>query len=99
MPNTGRNNSFTAPGAQINANVTMVVVAAPVALADVVMVAGDPGAADRSGWWSAHISQRTPSNQPRTQASGRHTPPGRATRPTPAASRRLRPTARKSTPP
>jgi len=49
MPNTGRNNSLTAPGAQINADVMMVVVAAPADLADVVMVAGDPGAADRSG--------------------------------------------------
>jgi len=49
MPNTGRNNSLTAPGAQINANVMMMVVPAPSVLADVVMVAGDPGAADRSG--------------------------------------------------
>jgi len=49
MPITGRNNSPTAPGAQINADVMMVVVAAPADLADVVMVAGDPGAADRSG--------------------------------------------------
>jgi len=83
-PKTGSIISPTPHGADINATVMVVIFVTFALLADVMTVAGDVGAATKSRPPPADNTKRTPTNLPRTQAPRRQTPPGRATRPTPA---------------
>jgi len=91
--------TFPVPhGVQINRILVVVVAATSAAFEDVVILAGDVGAAAEYRLPPADSTKRKPSNLCHNQIPRRHTPPGQGTCPLPEETTPPRPLARKSTP-